>query len=356
MTEKVIRIILVVLIVAAMLWAAGMYIGIRFVYNTVDYVVDNLANRSGLSPFLVRGLVILVTIPFFLAVAKFTGNVIELVNMGWTTPLVFYRKPYGIVIIVYVAMFFVAMYLASLDAYAYKYCAETPEGIWTSDAPGKDPVYGMESKSCSPLQIKGLRNGNGKLAAPHEVHVANGNTYTWFNGVTAQPMVWYDSVNGDYRFFDRSGNDPNTGQALKPVTPQFVEQLKQHEASKEESRQRSAAEEAARSAAAKETADLQTFAGEAQKEFESGNYVAAKETCDQVLKRDARNEPCKTIQQHANVKVAQQLVSEGQAHLERGEINEALWNAEKAIKLDPANPNAAKLKQFALQMKPHELN
>jgi hypothetical protein len=356
MTEKIGRIVLVVAVVAALLWLAGMYIGTKFVYNTVDYVVDSLSNRSGLSPFLVRGLVILLTIPFFWAVAKFTGNVIELLNLGWTTPLAFYRKPYGIVIIVYVGIFFITMYMASLDAYAYKFCAETPEGIWTSDAPGKDPVYGMESKPCLPLQIKELRNGKGKLAAPHEIHIANVNTYTWFNGVTAQPLAWYDSVNGDYRFFDRPGNDPNTGQALKPVTPQFVQQLKQQEASKEESRKRTAEEETARSATAKETADLQTFAGEAQKEFEIGNYVAAKEACDQVLKRDARNEPCKTIQQHANVKVAQQLVSEGQEHLERGEIDEALWNAEKAIKLDPSNPNATKLKQFALQMKPHGLN
>jgi hypothetical protein len=50
----------------------GSIIGVRFVYATVDYVVDNLASRSGLSTFLVRGVVILATIPFFWAIARFT--------------------------------------------------------------------------------------------------------------------------------------------------------------------------------------------------------------------------------------------------------------------------------------------
>src|SRR5216683_3248892 len=76
--------------------------GHHFVLRTLDFVVMSLASRSGLSPFLVRGLVILVTIPFFWAVAKYTHGLFWLRGVGPSLRL--YRNPYGLVIVVYAGL------------------------------------------------------------------------------------------------------------------------------------------------------------------------------------------------------------------------------------------------------------
>jgi tetratricopeptide (TPR) repeat protein len=162
--------------------------------------------------------------------------------------------------------------------------------------------------------------------------------------------------NGEYRFFDRPGRDPNTGAPLNEITSEVVQRLRQREALQESAKKEKAATQEAQEARIREAADLQTLADQAEKQFASGDYRGAKETCDQVLRRNKGNETCKTVRQRASVKIAQQLVADGQTQLQRGRFDEALWNAEEAIKLDPTNPNAAKLKEFALQMKPHALN
>src|SRR5437016_8985647 len=129
--------------------------GHHFVFRTMDFVVLNLASRSGLSPFLVRGIVILVTIPFFWAVGKYTHGLFWLRGVGPSLRL--YRNPYGLIIVIYAGVFFVAMYFASRGAYAYKWCADTPEGIRTFDAEGIDPIYGMLLKPCTFEQIVALK-------------------------------------------------------------------------------------------------------------------------------------------------------------------------------------------------------
>ena len=348
-----IAVVFIALLVVAVI--VGELIGHRFVHNTLGYVVDELTQRWGVSVFLVKGIVVVVTIPFFWAVGKFIRSPIELLHLGGG--LRFYHNKYGIIIVAYFAMFYFAMYFVSIDAYAFKFCADTPEGIWTSDSAGQDPVYGIEAKRCSREQIMELRSGKGKLPSPREVHVADLNGQTWFNGATGKPKVWYDILpNGEYRFFDRPGNDPYTGAPLHEITPEVVQRLRQREALEESVRKEKAATEAAQGARQREAADMQTLANQAEKQFASGDYKGAKETCDQVLRREKGSETCKTVRQHANVKIAQQLVADGQTQLQRGKFDEALWNAEEAIKLDPTNPNAPKLKQFALQMKPDAVN
>src|SRR5216683_4858599 len=119
----------------------------HIVIATLDYVVENLSSRSGVSPFLVRGIVIVATIPFFWAVAKYTHWTLWL--HGVRPSLRLYRNPYGMIIVAYVGFFFIAMYFASRDAYAYKWCADTPEGIRTFDSAGIDPIYGIPLTPCS---------------------------------------------------------------------------------------------------------------------------------------------------------------------------------------------------------------
>jgi tetratricopeptide (TPR) repeat protein len=343
---------------------ASIFFATRFVEDTIGLVVANLANRSGLSVFLVRAVVIIGTIPFFWAVGKFTRNIWGLLNLGWDS-MALYKNKYGLVVVGYIGLYFLAMYWASTEAYAYKYCADTREGIWTSDSPGKDPVYGVELKPCSLAQVETLRVKNGRLRPPREILIKDAEKYAWFDPVTAQPQVWYSSVSSyGYRFFDNRGIDPHNSQELKPVTPEIVERIKRQQASQaaaqkqaeEQALDAKRREDAARDDAAEQSQrDLQVglLAQQAQAAFDDRDYKSAFDTCVQALQISAANQTCTTIKQHASLKLADQLVSQGQSHFERGEFDEAVWSAEKALDVDPANQNAVRLKKLAIQMKPH---
>ncbi len=73
----------------------------------------------------------------------------------------------------YAGLFFIAMYFASLDAYAYKWCADTPEGIHTFDAAGVDPIYGIPLKPCTFEQTVALRQRQKGFIGPQKVQVEN---------------------------------------------------------------------------------------------------------------------------------------------------------------------------------------
>jgi len=356
----ILAIIALVFLIGSILFAT------RFVEETIKYVVDNIANRAGLSIFLVRGIVILVTIPFFWAVGKFTKNVIGLFNLGWDS-MALYKNPYGRIIVVYVAAYFFVIYWASMQALAYKYCAETPEGTWTSDGSGKDPVYGIESKSCTMEQKLALRAGTGHLKPPNEITVTDAANYKWFNALTGRPLVWYSVLpDSKYRFFDSPGADPHDRQELKPVTAAIVDLAQQQQIS-QATAQKQAAEMAAESIHNEEAArntlalkaqnEVETAAltKDAESAFEAKDFKSAFDSCVRVLKTSGGNQPCSTIKQHASTKLAQQLVVQARTHFERAEFDEALWSAEDALALDPNSQGALKLKNLALQMKPHDL-
>jgi len=65
----------ILVLVALVCLVASLFFATRFVEDTVGLVVDNLSERSGLSVFLVKSVVIIGTIPFFWAVGKFTRNI-----------------------------------------------------------------------------------------------------------------------------------------------------------------------------------------------------------------------------------------------------------------------------------------
>jgi hypothetical protein len=209
--------------------------GQHFVFRTIDFVVLNLTSRSGLSPFLVRGLVILVTIPFFWAVAKYTYGLFWLRGVGPSLRL--YRNPYGLIIVGYAGLFFIAMYFASLDAYAYKWCADTPEGIRTFDGAGMDPIYGLQLKPCTFEQIVALRQRQKGFTGPQKVQVENPGRFDFFDAITGKPRVWYHkSSDGEYDLYDRAGKHPGTGEDLRPIDREAIQelvrlrdQMKQHE-------------------------------------------------------------------------------------------------------------------------------
>ena len=94
------------------------------------------------------------------------------------------------------------------------------------------------------------------------------------------------------------------------------------------------------------------MAQEAQLAVNAEDYRKAVDVCTKVLIASAGSEPCAAIRQHSSIKLAEQFVKESTAYWEKGEFDKALRSAEKALDLDPANKNAAKLKRLALQMKP----
>jgi len=326
----------------------------QFVFTTIGYVVGSLANRSGVSIFLVRSLVILSTIPFFWAVAQFTRSIFGLIALGWN-PVAFYKNKYGVIIVTYVAVFYGAMYWASQDAYAYKLCADTPEGISVSDQAGKEPVYGTEFKPCTVAQIEVLRHSSGKLSAPQEIKIASPGDYEWFD-VAGRPLVWYAlESDGSYRFFDHAGINPRTGNALQPVTEGVIQQLKQQRAAQEASKQVAVTQRAAEETRTQQKTEVRDLATQARNQFDAKDYRGAFESCSRIPP-GLHSPECATIRQHASVKLAQQLVNQGQSQLENGDLDEAIWTAEQAIKLDPANRTATKLKLLAVQLKARSPN
>jgi tetratricopeptide (TPR) repeat protein len=220
------------------------------------------------------------------------------------------------------------------------------------------------TKRAQPTDTK--RNGS-QLANPRELTIQDAATYTWFDPNTRQALVWYySSAIGNFRFFDGPGVDPQTGQNLNPVTPEFVGNLRRQQspqavAQKQKSQIAASSkgkETVASDSAAdrlREDAQLEAMAQEAKLAVNAEDYRKAVDVCTKVLSASAGSQPCTAIRQHASIKLAEQFVNESSAYWEKGEFDKALRSAEKALDLDPTNQDAAKLKRLALQMKPRVL-
>ena len=221
-----------------------------------------------------------------------------------------------------------------------------------------------ENSSRATVVQPAAAKGNGsRFAHPHELTIQDAAAYTWFDPNTKQALVWYaSSADGNFRFFDGPGVDPQTGQNLSTVTPEFVGNLRRQQSPRLVSQKQKA--QITASSKGKETpvndaaadrlrddAQLEAMAQEAQLAVNAEDYQRAVDVCTEVLSASAGSEPCAAIRQHSSIKLAEQFVKESTAYWERGEFDKALRSAEKALDLDPANKNAAKLKRLALQIK-----
>ena len=81
------------------------------------------------------------------------------------------------------------------------------------------------------------------------------------------------------------------------------------------------------------------------------DYRTAVDLCTIVISLSSGDQSCVAIRQHAAVKLADQYVDESTRCWEKGDFEEALQWAERALELDPANQTATKLKNLATQMK-----
>lgn len=200
----------------------------RFVKDTIVFVVEHLASQSGISTNLLYGIVIIGTIPFFWAVAKYMhGAWLYLWHLG--PGLRLYKSVHGMIIVAYVGVYFLTMFYVARNSIAYKYCAQTPEGINVFDDQIKDPVWGIQSQPCSTQQIadyERAKHPGGAPIGPQRVQVADARTFPFFDNVTHNPRYWYSKAEtGDYRVFDQAGYDPETSVPLKPIDQQVRDDM-----------------------------------------------------------------------------------------------------------------------------------
>jgi len=207
-------------ILAAVLF--GRLWGGHFILHTIDYVVESLATRSGWSPDLVRGLVILITIPFFWAVAKY--------SYGLFVPYPsfrLFRSRYGMIIVAYAGFFFLARYAASRDALADKWCDITQEGIRVFDGPGNDTVYGLPLHPCTMEERVALRQQRSDFQKPPTVRTGDPH----FDTATGQPLQnYYKHGTGLIELFPIYViHHPRYGDLLHPITPEIAREYEQQQ-------------------------------------------------------------------------------------------------------------------------------
>ncbi len=225
-TFIVIAVILLVFIVAMLLfWQIFKY---SIFIKTFNYVVQNIINVSGMSKWLAKGIVLLLIIPFFIAIIEAFKLRVKL-NIFKKKPVRSYRKIAFVVIIGYVAGYFLSMYFMSKNTYfnhseselkATKYYAVTPEGIKFYDTAGRDPKYGTELKPVTPDMIdKYERAKLGKK--PKKVSIDQNTEY--FDSITGEPKLWYFiDPKGNYEFYDQPGYQSIYFEELKPVNRQAI--------------------------------------------------------------------------------------------------------------------------------------
>jgi len=216
---------------------------IVIVKKVYGYVVQNFINVSGMSPWLAKGLIILLLIPFVWAILEIT-RLMPRIRMPFSKKKVrSYRKLGVFVIISYIALFFISMFFLSRGTYfghvggeVMKYYAITPEGLRFFDSPGFDPKYGIELKPVTPKMIDQYERSNRGMH-PKQIEISKETEF--FDTITGEPKVWfYIDKEGNYEFYDQPGFHPVYWEELKPVTKNvilaFKEKIKKTEIEQKE--------------------------------------------------------------------------------------------------------------------------
>lgn len=214
-------IVVIFLISMLLIWETLKF---TFVIKTFDYVVDNFVNVSGMSHWLAKGIVILLMIPFFWALGEFFKIGFKLRNLFSKKKTRNYRKLGLVIVIVYIALFFLSMFFLSRGTYfghfkgeAIKYYAVTPEGIRFFDSPGFDSKYGIELKPVtSDMMVKFQKKTLGMQ--PKRIDVEENKDIEFFDPITGDAKIWYYlNPNGNYEFFNGPGFHALYNVELKPV-------------------------------------------------------------------------------------------------------------------------------------------
>ncbi|MFW6129868.1 MAG: hypothetical protein ACOC56_01715 [Atribacterota bacterium] len=218
------------------LWLLVPLFNFYIVKKVFNYVVQNFVNVTGMSTWLVKGIVIFLLIPFVWAILEITKFNIRLFKRKKS-----YRKVGILVIVSYIGLFFLLMFFLSRGTYfgheegeVIKYYAITPEGIRFFDSPGFDPRYGIKLKPVTPKIAENYEKAK-KGLRPKRIDISKG--IEFFDSITGKPKVWYYKDNeGNYEFFDQPGFHPIYWTELKPVSREIVLDYKKKVKQKEEER------------------------------------------------------------------------------------------------------------------------
>ena len=244
------------------------------IFGTFNFAVRKFVDATGMSVFLVKGILVIVLIPFFVALR-------EIAKIPLFKRVGRLSKPvaYGIVAC-YISAYFLAMYFATKDTYfhhtgdkvvATKYFAITPEGIRYFDTPGIDPKYGIPLKPATPEMVANEERRKRGII-PRPLSFRSLSEIAFFDPLNGQPQVWFSrSPSGELSLFSSPGYDSATMQELSPVTPQIVEELRQRQQSAEAKKQ--AEERQAQEAAKSEAAESEKAQSRAQEDNFRNKYV-----------------------------------------------------------------------------------
>lgn len=217
--------------------------------------------------------------------------------------------------------------------------------VWRSENPGKTP------------------NCNVPAAPPREpqrIAIADAHNFPWFGPRGAQ--VWYArDRDGSCRFYDAPGKDPVVGDELKRVTNEVVYEAQrlqdersrtiaaQAAAEVERVRARDAVEQHQRKA--KDAAEQrQRKATDAANALAEGNYDLVLTDCP-IGEGNAQDDPCVSLHQQAAHGKATALVTQSRQEVKQYELDEAVRNAQLALKLEPDNQPAKDILRFAQTLK-----
>lgn len=222
------------------------------VFGTFNFALHQFEDATGLSPYLIKGILVIALVPFFLALRDI-GKIPLFKSKG--------RMPKALawgIVLVYVSAYFIAMFFATRGQYfhhlsesgqieAAKYYALTPDGIVYSDTAGVERTYGIEFKPVTPQLMQNLRRKElGKI--PRALEVKDPEHIQFFDGLTQEAQVWYDRRgDGSIVLFSTSGINPETGTELRPVTPEVVAEVRKsltdQQAKREEQAKQATAEQ-----------------------------------------------------------------------------------------------------------------
>jgi hypothetical protein len=216
---------------------------------------------------------------------------------------------------------------------------------WRSENPGKTP------------------NCNLPAAPPREpqrLAIADAHDFPWFGPRGAQ--VWYArDRDGSCRYYDRPGKDPVAGEELNPVTNEIVYEAQrlqdersrtmavQAAAEVERGKARDAVEQHQRMAKAA-SEQRQRKATDAANALAEGKYDLVLTDCPNG-EGNAQDDPCVSLHQEAAHKEASALVKQSQREVQQYELEEAIRNAQQALKLEPNNDPAKNILRLAQTLK-----
>lgn len=195
------------------------------VFGTFSKAVAGIAHASGKDPNLIKGLLVIMMIPFFWAVRDIGGLRI-LTGIGRMPPAVAWGT-----VFLYVGGYFLTLHFARATfaptGESLVWLTETPAGtLELCDTPGVHPTYGTECKPATPELVELMRRQTaGSL--PQEIHLVSSiNERPFFDPITGKAKVWFYRTSDErIELYDQPGKHPTWGKELQPVTPDVVGQV-----------------------------------------------------------------------------------------------------------------------------------